>query len=96
MIDGRDNDDIWQTVPVISVFRQYEPTEDGDPTMRTEARIAYDTRNLYVLVRSFDPRPDSILYIFNDGEEDWGWNAVWHDAANAWRGRSSVAQKPDT
>ncbi|MBL0169709.1 MAG: carbohydrate binding family 9 domain-containing protein [Gemmatimonadaceae bacterium] len=121
-IDGRDNDDIWQTVPVISAFRQYDPTEDGDPTMRTEARIAYDAHNLYVLVRSFDPRPDSILsvlqrrdglaladdiiigidsyndkrtgyffrltaagtmadgYIFNDGEEDWGWNAVWQGA----------------
>lgn len=118
-IDGRDDDEIWQSVQPITSFRQFDPTEDGDPTFRTEARIAYDTRNLYVLVRAYDPSPDSILtvlqrrdgmaladdiivgfdsyndkrtgylfrltaagtmadgYVFNDGEEDWGWNAVW-------------------
>jgi len=118
-IDGREDDEIWQTVEPITGFRQFDPTEDGNPTFRTEARIAYDERNLYVLVRSHDPKPDSILtvlqrrdgmslsddviigidsyndkrtgylfrlsaagtmadgYMFNDGNEDWGWNAVW-------------------
>ncbi|MCC7052344.1 MAG: carbohydrate binding family 9 domain-containing protein [Gemmatimonadaceae bacterium] len=122
-IDGRGDDPMWRDVPVVTDFRQFEPTEAGDPTFRTEARIAYDARNLYVLVRSFDPKPDSILavlqrrdaftlsddillgvdsyndrrtgylfrltaagamadgYMFNDGEEDWGWNAVWEGAA---------------
>lgn len=122
-IDGRDDDEVWQTVEPITRFRQFDPTEDGDPTLRTEARISYDARNLYVLVRSFDPRPDSILsvlqrrdgmglsddviigidsyndkrtgymfrltaagsmadgYVFNDGEEDWGWNAVWEGSS---------------
>jgi len=123
-IDGHDDDDIWRTSAVIDGFRQFDPTENGEPTFRTEARIAYDARNLYVLVRNFDPKPDSILavlqrrdgqslsddvvigidsyddkrtgylfrltaagamadgYIFNDGEEDWGWNAVWEGAAH--------------
>lgn len=122
-IDGRDDDEVWRAIPVISDFRQFEPSENGDPTLRTEARIGYDANNLYVLVRSFDPRPDSVLavlqrrdnfllsddvvvgidsyndkrtgylfrltpagsmaegYMFNDGEEDWGWNAVWQGAA---------------
>lgn len=122
-IDGMDNDDIWRTAQPLTDFRQFDPTEDGDPTFRTEARIAYDARNLYVLVRAHDPRPDSILtvlqrrdgmaladdivvgfdsyhdkrtgylfrltaagtmadgYMFNDGEEDWGWNAVWEGSA---------------
>lgn len=122
-IDGSDDDEIWQTVQPITTFRQFDPTEDGDPTFGTEARIAYDERNLYVLVRNFDPKPDSILtvlqrrdgmslsddvivgidsyndkrtaylfrltaagtmadgYMFNDGEEDWGWNAVWEGSA---------------
>jgi hypothetical protein len=122
-IDGKDDDAVWQSMPAITEFRQFEPTEDGAPTMRTEARVAYDAKNLYVIVRSFDPKPDSILsvlqrrdafllsddiivgidsyndkrtgylfrltaagamadgYMFNDGEEDWGWNAVWHGAA---------------
>ncbi len=123
VIDGRDDDAMWRGTPAINDFRVFDPTEDGEPTVRTEARLAYDARNLYVLVRSFDPRPDSILsvlqrrdgfslsddiivgvdsyhdkrtgymfrltaagamadgYMFNDGEEDWGWNAVWQGAA---------------
>jgi hypothetical protein len=122
-IDGRDDDEIWQSVQPITAFRVFDPTEDGEPTFRTEARIAYDSRNLYVLVRNFDPKPDSILtvlqrrdglalsddvvvgidsyhdkrtgylfrlsaagtmadgYMFNDGAEDWGWNAVWEGSA---------------
>ncbi|MCC6243658.1 MAG: carbohydrate binding family 9 domain-containing protein [Gemmatimonadaceae bacterium] len=123
-IDGRDTDEVWQGVPVISEFRQFEPAEDGEPSLRTEARIAYDAHNVYVVVRSFDAKPDSILsvlqrrdamlmsddmiigidsyndkrtgymfrltaagamadgYVFNDGDEDWGWNAVWEGAAH--------------
>ena len=122
-IDGRDDDAMWKNTPAITDFRIFEPTENGEPTMRTEARLAYDTKNLYVLVRAFDARPDSILsvlerrdgfslsddivvgvdsyndkrtgymfrltaagtmadgYMFNDGEEDWGWNAVWSGSA---------------
>lgn len=122
-IDGRGDDDTWRAATPISEFRQWEPVENGDPSFRTEARIVYDTRNLYVLVRSFDPNPDSLLsvlqrrdgmalsddiiigidsyhdkrtgymfrltpagtmsdgYMFNDGNEDWGWNAVWEGAA---------------
>ena len=123
VIDGRDDDTMWRNTPAITDFRQFDPTENGEPTFRTEAKIAYDAHNLYVLVRMFDPRPDSILavlqrrdgfalsddivlgidsyhdlrtgylfrltaagamadgYVFNDGEEDWGWNAVWQGAA---------------
>ena len=123
VIDGREDDAMWKTTPAITDFRMFDPTENGIPTLRTEARLAYDAKNLYVLVRSFDPRPDSILsvlqrrdgfslsddivvgvdsyndkrtgymfrltaagtmadgYMFNDGEEDWGWNAVWSGSA---------------
>lgn len=123
-IDGLDNDELWHTATVIDGFRQWEPTEDGDPSFKTEARVAYDSRNLYVMVRMYDPHPDSLLsvlqrrdgmalsddiivgidsyndkrtgymfrltpagtmsdgYMFNDGEEDWGWNAVWEGASH--------------
>lgn len=124
MIDGRDNDAMWRNAPSLTDFKQFDPTENGEPAFRTEAKLAYDAHNLYVLVRMFDPRPDSILsvlqrrdglaladdiivgidsyhdqrtgymfrltaagamadgYVFNDGEEDWGWNAVWQGAAH--------------
>ena len=60
-IDGRDADDVWQTAPRYSNFRQFEPKVDVDPTFKTEFRAAYDERNLFVFVRMFDPHPDSIM-----------------------------------
>jgi len=59
-IDGRDDDAIWRTAEPITGFRQWQPREDGDPRYRTEARVAYDDRYIYVHVRAFDPHPDSI------------------------------------
>ncbi len=61
VIDGDDSDPVWASAQVIDHFRQYEPVEDGEPRFRTEARIAFDERNLYVFVRAFDPHPDSIV-----------------------------------
>ena len=60
VVDGRADDAIWATAQVIDGFRVYDPSEDGEPRFRTEARVAYDERHLYVIVRSFDPHPDSI------------------------------------
>src|SRR6266550_1864593 len=59
-IDGKDNDAVWSVAPVISGFRQFRPVEDADPSVRTEAKVAYDDHNFYVFVRAFDPHPDSI------------------------------------
>ena len=61
VLDGRDDDPAWRQAPVIEAFRQFHPAENGDPSFRTEARVAYDARNLYVMVRAYDPHPDSIL-----------------------------------
>ena len=65
VIDGRDDDVAWHSAPVIEGFRQFAPTEDGDPSFRTEARVLYDERYLYVVVRAFDPHPDSILALLS-------------------------------
>ena len=61
VIDGRDDDDVWRTAPAITQFREFQPRENGDPRFATEAKVAYDDRNLYVFIRAFDPHPDSIL-----------------------------------
>lgn len=65
VIDGRADDAVWATAQVIDAFRTFDPTENGDPRFRTEARVAYDARNLYVLVRAFDPHPDSIVALLS-------------------------------
>jgi len=65
VIDGRDTDAIWETAPRIDEFRQYDPAENVAPTFRTEARVAYDDRFLYVVVRAWDPHPDSIVSLLS-------------------------------
>ena len=60
VIDGKDDDEVWRVAPVIRDFRQFQPTEDGNPTLPTEAKVAYDAHNFYVFVRAFDNHPDSI------------------------------------
>jgi hypothetical protein len=65
IIDGRDDDAIWKSAPPITGFRVFDPKEDGDPTFQTEARIGYDSRNLYIFARMFDPHPDSIVSLLS-------------------------------
>ncbi|HEY4303396.1 MAG TPA: DUF5916 domain-containing protein [Gemmatimonadaceae bacterium] len=65
VIDGKGDDAIWETAQVIDGFRTFDPVDDGDPRFRTEARVAYDEHNLYVLVRAFDPHPDSIVALLS-------------------------------
>ena len=65
IIDGSDRDGVWRTAVPVTEFRVYDPTVNGTPSMATEARFAYDARNLYVLVRAFDPRPDSIVALLS-------------------------------
>src|SRR5690242_2136196 len=56
------DDPAWRGVPPVSAFTQWSPRVDAQPSFRTEFRAAYDERNLYVLVRAFDPHPDSIVH----------------------------------
>ncbi|MEO6446019.1 MAG: DUF5916 domain-containing protein [Gemmatimonadaceae bacterium] len=68
-IDGLAADDVWKTAQRIEGFRVFDPVEDGEPTMATEAQVAYDDHNLYVLVRAFDPHPDSIVALLSRRDE---------------------------
>src|SRR2546426_6387377 len=44
LIDGKDNDDVWRLAPVIKDFRQFQPTEDADPSFPTEAKRSEERR----------------------------------------------------
>jgi hypothetical protein len=65
VIDGKDDDPVWARAQVIDAFRQHEPVIDGDPSFRTEARVAHDERYLYVFVRAFDPEPRRIMALLS-------------------------------
>ena len=65
VIEGKGDDAVWANAQVIDGFRTFDPVDDGDPRFRTEARVTYDEHNLYVLVRAFDPHPDSIVALLS-------------------------------
>jgi len=69
-LDGHDQDPAWQVAAPIRTFRMFAPIEDADPTIRTEARIVYDDRALYILVRAFDSRPESIVRLLARRDTD--------------------------
>jgi len=61
VIDGREDDPVWRTVPATSDFLEFQPAEGKAPRFKTEFKAAYDDHNLYVFVRAYDPHPDSIM-----------------------------------
>jgi hypothetical protein len=65
VIDGSDADAAWANAELITDFRTFEPVDDGEPRFKTEARVVNDAENLYVLVRAFDPHPDSIVSLLS-------------------------------
>src|SRR5690349_6917850 len=60
-LDGTFSETIWDSVPMVSDFRQREPKDGGAPTFPTEVKVAYDEANLYVAVRARDPEPDKLV-----------------------------------
>jgi len=60
VIDGRADDPIWRTAPIISEFVQFTPMEGGPARYKTEAQVAYDDRNFYAFIRAYDPEPAKI------------------------------------
>src|SRR4051812_5281973 len=51
-IDGRDDDPVWSTAPAFSEFQEFSPTEGKDPRFKTEFKVAYDDRHIYVFIRA--------------------------------------------
>ena len=51
-IDGRLNDEIWNTAAMIDTFTQEDPVEGAPATEKTEVRVAYDSEKLYFGIRA--------------------------------------------
>ena len=60
-IDGAVDDPQWASAPVFGDFVQSFPNEGAPPSERTEVRVLYDHRNLYVGVRAYDTQPGGIV-----------------------------------
>ncbi len=54
VIDGKLNDEVWQTAAVFQDFLQTQPGENIAPEQATEVRIGYDATHLYFAFRAWD------------------------------------------
>jgi hypothetical protein len=91
-LDGRLDEPAWQAAPVSTDFVQQRP-QPGDPaTERTEVRVLFDERNLYIGMRMYDSHPDSIAAQLGRRDatglySDWAHVAIdsYHDRRTAFR-----------
>ncbi len=90
-VDGRLNEALWNSAPVISGFLQHEPLEGQPPSEQTEIRIVYDASAVYIGARMLDSDPSAIR--FGENRRDAGLqNAdalllvldTFHDRQNAY------------
>jgi hypothetical protein len=84
-IDGADADPVWRDAESRSDFLTFQPREGAAPSVHTELRVAYDDRALYILVRAFDPHPDSIVRLLSRRDTDGAPNdqlQLWIDSFN--------------
>ena len=65
VLDGKLDDDAWRDATVIDQFLEYEPNTGAVPRFRTELRVVYDNKFLYISGRMFDPAPDSIVSLLS-------------------------------
>jgi len=62
VLDGRPDDPVWQRAPVYTQFLEQFPDEGRVPApeLRTEVRVLYDDRTLFILVVCHDPDPQLV------------------------------------
>jgi hypothetical protein len=53
-IDGLLDEPVWSTAEPATDFRQETPTEGALASEKTEVRVLYDDKNLYLGIRAFD------------------------------------------
>ncbi|MEX2465375.1 MAG: DUF5916 domain-containing protein [Gemmatimonadota bacterium] len=60
-IDGRLDESVWSSAPVAADWVQFEPNEGAPATERTEARVLYGSRALFVHIKAYERRPEEIV-----------------------------------
>jgi hypothetical protein len=60
-IDGLLNEEVWKQATPITNFIQSDQNEGQQPSQKTEVRVAYDDKAIYIGARMWDSAPDSIL-----------------------------------
>lgn len=59
-VDGFENDEAWQKTIPFCDFVQIDPHNLSDPSEKSEVRLLYDEKNIYILARMYDKSPELI------------------------------------
>ncbi len=59
-LDGRLDEPAWSQAQPVKEFRQEEPVEGAPASEKTEVRVLFDDKNLYVGIRAWDSEPQHI------------------------------------
>lgn len=69
-IDGILDDEIWKNVQFTDDFTQYDPNYNTASKYKTEVKIAYDDKAIYVGAMLYDDEPNSILRQLGNRDDD--------------------------
>ncbi len=73
-LDGIPKEDAWNAVEWGGDFTQWQPNEGQAPSQRTDFKILYDEKFLYIAYRCHDQAPDSLIKRMGRRDEfpgDW-------------------------
>lgn len=71
-LDGKLDEEVWRTAPVMTGFTQREPTEGAPATDQTEVRFAYDDAALWIGARMRSSNPREIRALVTRRDRDSG------------------------
>ncbi len=103
VLDGVLNDSVWALAKPISDFTQQEPIAGNKATFKTEVRIIYDSKNLYVSFMCYDNDPSKIIARALRLDGAWGaddnislYFDTFNDDRNAyWFGTNPLGMRDD-
>ncbi|HEV8430337.1 MAG TPA: DUF5916 domain-containing protein [Pyrinomonadaceae bacterium] len=91
-IDGKLNEPPWSEPTAATDFRQQEPDEGEPATEKTEVRLLFDDKNLYIGIHAFDSEPSRINSrelvrdaTFSNDDKVEVLLDTYHDRRNAYR-----------
>lgn len=103
LIDGVLNDSVWNKAKPISDFYDREPVPGALPSEKTEVKILYDDKNLYVGVMCYDDEPGKIIARELKLDGKWSgddnialWFDTFHDRRHSyWFGTNPLGMRDD-
>src|SRR5713226_5272912 len=96
-VNGELTEEVWQSARPADAFVQREPQEGGQPSQRTEFRVAYDASTLFVRVHAFDTEPNRIASYLTrrDADSPSDWIRILIDSYHDKRTAFEFAVNPD-